>query len=128
MGDFDGLGAEAEALMVLDSEGADDTGLVSRIGWADVIYLTGGDPPPAKSFLTTRGPAGGAARLARMLEAVKRAVREGAVLVGFERSGRWCWAGGCRYLNITLSTPAGRWRSAGATLPSELRMDDQASQ
>ena len=69
---FDGLGAEAEALMVLDSEGADDTGLVSRIGWADVIYLTGGDPAHLLEVL----------RGSRMLEAVKRAVREGAVLAG----------------------------------------------
>ena len=83
---FDGLGAEAEALMVLDSEGADDTGLVSRIGWADVIYLTGGDPAHLLEVL----------RGSRMLEAVKRAVREGAVLAG-SSAGAMVLGGWMRY-------------------------------
>ena len=85
---FDGLGAETEALMVLDSEGADDAGLVSRIGWADVIYLTGGDPAHLLEVL----------RGSRMLEAVKRAVREGAVLAGSSAGamvlGSWMRYGG----------------------------------
>ena len=87
---FEGLGAEADSLMVLDSEDAGDDGLVSRIGWADVIYLTGGDP--AHLLKVLRG--------SRMLEAVKESVSGGAVLAGSSAGamvlGGWMRYGGVR--------------------------------
>ena len=41
---FSGLGCDASALMVVDSAGANDEVLVSRIDGADLVYLTGGSP------------------------------------------------------------------------------------
>ncbi len=69
---FEGLGADADSLMVLDSRDADDDGLVSRVPWADVVYLTGGDPAHLLDVL----------RGSRLLDAIKAAVAGGAVLVG----------------------------------------------
>ncbi len=86
---FEGLGAEAEALMVLDSEGADDDGLVSRIGWADVMYLTGGDPAHLLEVL----------RGSTLLDAVKEAVAGGAVLAG-SSAGAMVLGGWMRYGGI----------------------------
>ena len=87
---FQGLGAEADALMVLDPEDADDDGPVSRVGWADVIYLTGGDPAHLLEVL----------RGSRMLDAVKGAVAGGAVLAGSSAGamvlGSWMRYGGVR--------------------------------
>ena len=87
---FNGLGAEADALMVLDSEDADDDGLVSRVGWADVIYLTGGDPAHLLDVL----------RGSRLLDAVRAAVAGGAVLAGSSAGamvlGEWMRYGGVR--------------------------------
>ncbi len=87
---FEGLGAEAVALMVLDSEDADDDGLVSRIGWADVIYLTGGDPAHLLDVL----------RGSRLLDAVEAAVAGGTVLAGSSAGamvlGGWMRYGGVR--------------------------------
>ena len=87
---FEGLGAEADSLMVLDSEDAGDYGLVSRVRWADVIYLTGGDPAHLLNVL----------RGSRMLESVKEAVSGGAVLAGSSAGamvlGEWMRYGGVR--------------------------------
>ena len=87
---FEGLGAEADALMVLDSEDADDDGLASRIGWADVIYLTGGDPAHLLDVL----------RGSRLLDAIRAAVAGGAVLAGSSAGamvlGSWMRYGGVR--------------------------------
>ena len=83
---FEGLGAEADALMVLDCEGADDDGLVSRIGWADVIYLTGGDPAHLLDVL----------RGSRLLDAVKESAAGGAVLAG-SSAGAMVLGGWMRY-------------------------------
>ena len=69
---FEGLGAEAESLMALDSGDADDEGLVSRIVWADVVYLTGGDPAHLLDVLSG----------SRLLHAIRASVAGGAVLVG----------------------------------------------
>ena len=69
---FRGLGAEAEALMVLDSKDADDDGLVSRVQWADVVYLTGGDPSHLLDVL----------RGSKLLDAIRAAVAGGAALAG----------------------------------------------
>ena len=87
---FEGLGAEAEALMVLDSKDADDDGLVARVGWADLVYLTGGDPAHLLDVL----------RGSRLLDAVKGAVAGGAVLAGSSAGamvlGEWMRYGGVR--------------------------------
>lgn len=69
---FEGLGAEAESLMVLESDDADDDGLASRVRWADVVYLTGGDPAHLLNVL----------RGSRLLDAIKASVAGGAVLAG----------------------------------------------
>ena len=69
---FARLGALAESLMVLDSEDADDDRLVSRVHWADVLYLTGGDPSHLLDVLSG----------SRLLDAIKASVVGGAVLAG----------------------------------------------
>ena len=102
---FNGLGAEADALMVLDSEDADNDGLVSRVGWADVIYLTGGDPAHLLEVL----------RGSRLLDAIRAAVAGGAVLAG-SSAGR---DGAGRVDAVRRRTP-GAWtpgRPRGASPP-----------
>ena len=85
---FEGLGAEADSLMVLDSDDADDDRLVSRVGWAQVIYLTGGDPAHLLEVL----------RGSRLLDAIRSAVAGGAVLAGSSAGamvlGSWMRYGG----------------------------------
>ena len=87
---FDGLGAEADSLMVLDSQDADDDGLVSRVRWADVVYLAGGDPAHLLDVL----------RGSSMLRAIKESVNGGAMLVGSSAGamvlGSWMRYGGVR--------------------------------
>jgi len=41
---FNGLGAQAEAAMIIDAETARQPALAARVGNADLIYFTGGDP------------------------------------------------------------------------------------
>jgi cyanophycinase len=41
---FTDLGAQAEAAMIIDAETARQPALVARVGNADLIYFTGGDP------------------------------------------------------------------------------------
>lgn len=41
---FNGLGAEASAVMVVDRTGADDPALARAVSSADLVYLAGGDP------------------------------------------------------------------------------------
>ena len=69
---FEGLGAEADSLMVLDSEDADDEGLVSRVGWADIVYLTGGDPSHLLDVLSG----------SRLLDSIKASIAGGTMLAG----------------------------------------------
>ena len=69
---FARLGALAESLMVLDSQDADDDALVSRVGWADIVYLAGGDPAHLLDVLSG----------SRLLDAIKAALAGGAVLAG----------------------------------------------
>ena len=66
------LGADADALMVLDSDDANDAGLLAPLESADVVYLTGGSPAHLLDVLS------GSLLLERMLEAH----RHGAVLAG----------------------------------------------
>ncbi len=87
---FEGLGAEVDSLMVLDSRDADDDGLVSRVTWADVIYLAGGDPAHLLDVL----------RGSRLLDAIMAAVAGGAALAGSSAGamvlGEWMRYGGIR--------------------------------
>ena len=93
---FARLGVLAESLMVLDSRDADDDGLVSRVTWADVVYLTGGDPAHLLEVL----------RGSRLLEAIRTAVAGGSVLAGSSAGamvlgdamvlGEWMRYGGIR--------------------------------
>ena len=69
---FSGLGCDASALMVVDSAGANDEVLVSRIDGADLVYLTGGSPHHLLEVLS------GSLLLRRILAALNR----GAVVVG----------------------------------------------
>lgn len=87
---FEGLGADADSLMALDSNDAGDDGLVARVAWADVVYLTGGDPAHLLDVL----------RGSRLLDAITAAVAGGAVLVGSSAGamvlGSWMRYGGIR--------------------------------
>jgi len=87
---FARLGALAESLMVLDPRDADDDGLASRVSWADVVYLTGGDPSHLLDVL----------RGSRLLEAIRTAVAGGVVLAGSSAGamvlGEWMRYGGTR--------------------------------
>ena len=69
---FSNLGAETGALLVLDRDNAGDPTFVSRIGEADLIYFTGGDPELLLNVLTG----------SKLFEAVKHAVEGGSVLAG----------------------------------------------
>ncbi len=69
---FEGLGAEALPLMVLDDEDAEDIDLVDVVGDADVIYFTGGSPGYLMDVLQG----------SMLLEKVLAAQRMGAVLAG----------------------------------------------
>ena len=69
---FAALGANAEALMVLDSDHANDAGLLAPLESADVVYLTGGNPAHLLDVLS------GSLLLTRLLDAYRR----GAVLAG----------------------------------------------
>ena len=69
---FSGLGAEASALMVLESAAADDEDLLAPVDGAHLIYLTGGDPGHLLDTLT------GSLLLGKLKDAHQR----GAVLAG----------------------------------------------
>ena len=88
---FEGLGADADSLMVLDPRDADDDGLVvTRVPWADVIYLAGGDPAHLLDVL----------RGSRLLDAIRTAVSGSAALAGSSAGamvlGSWMRYGGVR--------------------------------
>ncbi len=69
---FNGLGASAQPLMILEREQADDEEMVGRISDADVIYFTGGNPNHLLE--TLQG--------SLLLTAVNDAVARGAILAG----------------------------------------------
>lgn len=69
---FQALGARPRPVMVLDRRDADDAGLVSALGDADLIYLTGGSPIYLLDCLR------GSRAWARLLDRL----RAGAVLAG----------------------------------------------
>ena len=72
VGYFSGLGANASALMVLNSDHANDQQLVSAVDDADVIYFTGGNPAHLLETLTD----------SVLLQKIKDALDGGAVLAG----------------------------------------------
>ena len=118
---FHGLGAEADSLMVLDSNEADDDGLVSRVAWADVVYLTGGDPAHLLDVL----------RGSRLLDAIRTAVSGSAALAGSSAGamvlGSWMRYGGVRPalgLLDGLAVLPHHERSNPDTIAAELAKDD----
>ncbi len=69
---FAGLGGNAEQLMVLEREHADDDGYAQAIAGAGVIYFTGGSPDHLLATL----------RDSHVWQAILAAVEQGAVLAG----------------------------------------------
>ena len=69
---FSSLGGNAESLMILDRDHADDAGLAGSLSGAGVIYFTGGSPD---HLLTTL-------RDSLLWRAILEAVDQGAVLAG----------------------------------------------
>lgn len=69
---FNALGADAERLMVLDADDANNADLVAAADDADVIYLTGGDP----EYLM------GALAGSRLAAALRAALDRGAIVAG----------------------------------------------
>ena len=69
---FDGLGAAALPLIVLDDEDAEDIDLIEVVDQADVIYFTGGSPNYLLDVLQG----------SMLLERVLAAQQKGAVLAG----------------------------------------------
>ena len=69
---FNGLGGNAEPLMVLNSEDADNTALVSSVDDADMIYLSGGNPSYLLDALTD----------SVLLEKIRKALDRGAIVAG----------------------------------------------
>lgn len=69
---FNGLGADAQPLMILDSERANDPPLVDKISGADVIYFTGGNPNHLLETLEG----------SLLLSALRDAVDRGAIWAG----------------------------------------------
>ena len=69
---FSGLGAEAAPLMVLGRDTAYDERCVSRLGDADMVYFTGGDPDHLMETL----------KASPFLEGLRRALARGAIVAG----------------------------------------------
>ena len=69
---FAALGGNAEQLMVLDREQAEDPALAQGVAGADVIYFTGGNPSHLLESL----------RDSRLLAAIVEAMEQGAILGG----------------------------------------------
>ena len=69
---FRGLGADAEALRVVDRGSADDEGMAAVIGQADLVYLSGGKPPHLLDAL----------RGTRSWTAIRATLQRGGVLAG----------------------------------------------
>lgn len=69
---FSGLGADAQPLMILDSERANDPALVDKIAGADVIYFTGGNPNHLLETLED----------SQLLSALTEALDRGAIWAG----------------------------------------------
>ena len=72
VGYFSGLGADASALMVLDTADADNEEMLLLVDSAQVIYFTGGSPTHLLETLAE----------SRLLHKVQQAIHRGAVLVG----------------------------------------------
>ena len=122
---FASLGAEAEALMVLNSADADDSFLVSAIDDADLIYLTGGNP---RHLLDTL-------RGSELLSRIEKALEGDAILVGssagamvmgsWMRFREWSEALGLVSGTATLphherANPADTAAELGRTAPSDI--------
>ncbi len=109
---FASLGADASPLMALNRDDADDPAMTARIGGADVIYLTGGNPAHLLDTLQD----------SRLLDAIRAAVERGAILAG-SSAGAMVMGSWMRF--------RGRWRETLgiaegiATLPHHERADPE---
>ena len=109
---FAALGANADSLMVLDSDHANDVVLLAPLEAADVVYLTGGNPAHLLDVLSG----------SLMLESLLDANRRGAVLAGSSAGamvlGEWMrFRGWRRGLNVVPGL---------AVLPHHERADPDA--
>ena len=106
---FSALGADARPLMVLDRADAADSGLVSTVEGADVIYLTGGNPSHLLETLVA----------SPLIGAIGDALDRGAVLAGSSAGamvmGSW--------MRFREWTPALGIAAGIATLPHHERSD-----
>lgn len=123
---FRGLGAQARSLMVVSDREATDPKLIATLADDDVVYLTGGDPTLLLSVL--RGSA--------LAEALRRRLREGALIVGSSagamalgaamRYGRpgWTTALGLAERVAVLphhgDTPRADWQALCSGLPADV--------
>ena len=97
---FSSLGGNAESLMILDRDHADDAGLAGSLSGAGVIYFTGGSPD---HLLTTL-------RDSLLWRAILEAVDQGAVLAGS--------SAGAMVLGETMRRPRlGGWVDALGVTP-----------
>ena len=122
---FTSLGADAEALMVLDSADANDSSLVDQIDNADLIYLTGGNPRHLLDAL----------RGSELLSRIEKALEGNAILAGssagamvmgsWMRFREWSEALGLVSGTATLphherANPADTAAELGRTAPSDI--------
>ncbi len=97
---FNGLGGEAQPLMILDREQANDEVLIQRIADADLIYFTGGNP--GHLLETLQG--------SQLLAELGGAVNRGAILAGS--------SAGAMVMGSQMRRPrAGDWTPALGIVP-----------
>ena len=122
---FASLGADPEALMVLNSADANDSSLVSAIDDADLIYLTGGNP---RHLLDTLRGSELLSRIEKALEgnAILAGSSAGAMVMGsWMRFREWSEALGLVSGTATLphherANPADTAAELGRTAPSDI--------
>jgi cyanophycinase len=97
---FASLGGNASRLMVLDKRHAEDTAFIRGIAGAGLIYFTGGSPYHLLDTL----------RNSKLLEAIRSAVNNGALLAGS--------SAGAMVLGSLMGRPAsGEWVEALGIVP-----------
>ena len=110
---FGSLGADASALMALNRDDAMDAGIVAEVEYADVVYLTGGNPSHLFETLLE----------SLLLEGIKSRLESGGILAGSSAGamvmGSWMRF---REWRRTLGIAAGI-----ATLPHHERADPEAA-
>jgi cyanophycinase len=97
---FSGLGAEAEAVMIIDAETARRPALVARLRNADLLYFTGGDPVYLLDTILD-SPA---------WKAAQEVLQRGRILAGS--------SAGAMILGGQMWAPGSGWRQGLGLLPS----------